>query len=84
MTPLLQQGLELAGFGMGMVFTFLTLLVMATYLMSHIIQRYFPMLVIAKTAAAVPGKEASDEDLVFATAAAVSAVRRYREDHPHR
>jgi oxaloacetate decarboxylase (Na+ extruding) subunit gamma len=40
---LIDQGLELMLFGMGTVVTFLTLLVFATGLMSHIIARYFPV-----------------------------------------
>ncbi len=39
---LLQQGLDLLSFGMGTVFVFLTLLVMATALMSRVIGRFLP------------------------------------------
>lgn len=38
---LLHQGLDLMLFGMGTVFVFLTLLVIATILMSQIVQNYF-------------------------------------------
>lgn len=37
------QGLELAVFGMGTVFIFLSLLIFATLLMSRLTLRYFPM-----------------------------------------
>ena len=37
-----QQGTDLLMFGMGTVFSFLTLMVLATTLMSFIINRYFP------------------------------------------
>ena len=39
---LLQQGLDITLFGMGIVFTFLLLLVFGTGIMSRIITRYFP------------------------------------------
>ncbi len=39
---LFQQGVDLMLFGMGTVFTFLILLVGASYLMSWVITRFFP------------------------------------------
>lgn len=39
---ILQEGIDLMLFGMGTVFLFLTLLVIATAIMSAIIRRYFP------------------------------------------
>ncbi len=39
---LMQQGIDLMLFGMGSVCVFLTILVIATSMMSSIIQRYFP------------------------------------------
>jgi oxaloacetate decarboxylase (Na+ extruding) subunit gamma len=42
MQVLLEQGIDLMLFGMGTVFVFLTLLVLATGLMSSLIQRFFP------------------------------------------
>jgi oxaloacetate decarboxylase gamma subunit len=39
---LLQQGLDITLFGMGIVFTFLLLLVIGTGIMSRIITRHFP------------------------------------------
>ncbi len=39
---LINQGLSLMLFGMGVVFAFLTLLVVATNTMSYTIQRWFP------------------------------------------
>ncbi len=38
---IVQQGLDLMIFGMGTVFVFLTILVLATAAMSHVITRYF-------------------------------------------
>ncbi|BBM02728.1 OadG family protein [Microbulbifer sp. GL-2] len=39
---LFQQGLDITLFGMGIVFTFLLLLVIGTSIMSRVIARYFP------------------------------------------
>lgn len=39
---IMQQGLDLTLFGMGTVFVFLTVLVIATAIMSSIVQRFFP------------------------------------------
>ena len=39
---LIQQGLDLMTFGMGTVFVFLAILVVATKLMSRTISRFFP------------------------------------------
>ena len=41
-TSLLQQGLNLTLYGMGAVLAFLTLLVIATALMSACVRRFFP------------------------------------------
>lgn len=41
-STLIEQGFDLMLYGMGIVFTFLTLLVFTTTLMSAIIQRWFP------------------------------------------
>ena len=38
----IQQGLDLMLYGMGIVFVFLTLLVLVTASMSNIVQRWFP------------------------------------------
>ncbi len=39
---LLQQGLDITLFGMGIVFTFLLLLVICTTIMSRVMSRFFP------------------------------------------
>lgn len=41
-STLIEQGFDLMLYGMGIVFTFLTLLVFMTTLMSNVIQRWFP------------------------------------------
>ncbi|GAB3091353.1 hypothetical protein G8770_12740 [Aestuariicella hydrocarbonica] len=39
---IMQQGVDLMLFGMGSVFVFLTVLVIATMIMSSLVQRFFP------------------------------------------
>lgn len=41
-SPLVEQGLDLMLYGMGTVFVFLALLVVATWAMSTVINRWFP------------------------------------------
>ena len=60
MSDLLYEGLQLAVFGMGTVFTFLTLLVMVTTLMSKIIMAMEPAVVVA--GAGTDGLDGSDDD----------------------
>lgn len=55
---LLQQGLDITLFGMGIVFSFLLLLVIGTGIMSRIITRNFPE---AEPAAPVPSSAATDD-----------------------
>lgn len=46
---LMQQGVDLLIYGMGTVLVFLTLLVIATAIMSRLMQRYFPDPVVAES-----------------------------------
>ncbi|SDZ75331.1 OadG family protein [Microbulbifer marinus] len=55
---LLQQGLDITLFGMGIVFSFLLLLVIGTGIMSRIITRNFPE---AEPAAPTPSSSAGDD-----------------------
>lgn len=77
MPDLVLRGFELAAFGMGTVFVFLTLLVYATMAMSALVARYEP----AVTEPAQPrSPSAAGEGPDASTLAAISAaVRRYRE-----
>ena len=51
----MQQGLDITLFGMGIVFTFLLVLVICTTIMSRVIARFFPEPVpAASTGAATP------------------------------
>lgn len=54
---LFQQGLDITLFGMGIVFTFLLLLVIGTSIMSRVITRYFPE---AEPATTLPSPTADD------------------------
>jgi oxaloacetate decarboxylase gamma subunit len=72
---MIEQGLELVLFGMGTVFVFLTMLVFVTGLMSTLVLKF---------SAPIPqsSKAATEGDTAL-MAAAVAAVKRYREDHKH-
>ena len=72
---MIEQGLELVLFGMGTVFVFLTMLVFVTGLMSTVVLKSSAPIPQSSKAVAGTG---SDPALM---AAAVAAVKRYREDH---
>jgi len=65
------RGLELMLVGMGTVFVFLTTLVLATHLMSSLVQRFFPPPVATDDAGV-------EQDTVAAIAAAIAAYRHRR------
>ena len=71
---LLQQGLDITVFGMGIVFAFLLVLVIGTGIMSRIITRFFPE---AETAAPAPGNQPDDSARLRAIAKA--AIQKHRE-----
>jgi len=50
---LMQQGMDLLIFGMGAVLVFLTLLVIATVIMSRLVTRFFPDPIVAEPSRAV-------------------------------
>ena len=74
---LLQQGVDLILLGMGTVFVFLTLLVIATTIMSAVIQRYFKASEPEIPGAAAPpaAGAASDPTLLAVIKAAVAQHR---------
>lgn len=75
MTDLLNAGLELMFVGMGIVYLFLALLVIAVNTMSHVLRRYFPE--APPVAQRLPGASAD-----AGTAAAIAAaLYRYRATH---
>lgn len=75
MTEQLTSGVELMLAGMGIVFLFLTMLVLAIKLMSGMIQRYFP------EAPALVRVKAGQTDDSAVIAAISSAVHHYRNTH---
>ncbi|MGZ8952586.1 MAG: OadG family protein [Methylobacter sp.] len=70
------SGIELMFTGMGIVFLFLIMLVIAINIMSALVQRYFPDIPASKT---VPGITADIDKSVVA--AITAAVHQYRKKH---
>lgn len=76
MTELMNSGLELLVAGMGIVFLFLTMLVVAINLMSAMVLRFFPDEPKAPSSSSVVSS--NDKRIV---AAITAAVHQYRHDH---
>jgi len=76
MSPMMQAGVELALYGMGTVFVFLTLLVLATMLMSRVIlaNTDFPVEPVPST---VDDTASSKRRIAVISA----AIARYRAEH---
>jgi oxaloacetate decarboxylase gamma subunit len=72
-TELFGRGVELMFVGMGTVFTFLTLLVLSTSLMSIAVRRFLPDSSTASTGEVAPALEG---ELLAVVSAAVTAYRR--------
>jgi oxaloacetate decarboxylase (Na+ extruding) subunit gamma len=80
-SDLMLEGLTLMVFGMGFVFTFLTLLVIATKTMSATVLRFAPAPVVVPTvpmASVSPSQQVANDAQLMAVLSA--AVHRYRED----
>ena len=76
MAELMSSGIELMFAGMGIVFLFLTMLVVAINLMSSVVQRFFPEAPSAPIITPPPVTSAAPDK---ATVAAISAaVHQYR------
>jgi oxaloacetate decarboxylase (Na+ extruding) subunit gamma len=76
MTELMSSGAELMFAGMGIVFLFLTMLVVAINIMSSMVQRFFPdapILVVS-----VPVSGGIDKSII---AAITAAVHQHRSKH---
>lgn len=80
MSELLNRGLELAIFGMGTVFVFLTLLVMATVVMSRAILAWDLASVVEEPEQIGSDQHSLDRDRRL-VAVITAAVQRYRADH---
>jgi oxaloacetate decarboxylase gamma subunit len=76
MTEQMTSGIELMFVGMGIVFLFLAMLVIAINIMSALVQRFLPEIPVSKT---VPGISIDiDKSIV---AAITAAVYQYRKKH---
>ena len=81
-SDLMLEGLTLMVFGMGFVFTFLTLLVFATKIMSATVLRFTPVadvLVKAPLTMVSPSQQVANDSQLMAVLSA--AVHRYRQHH---
>lgn len=77
MTELISSGVELMFAGMGIVFLFLTMLVVAINIMSSLVQRFFPDAPIQVTTATTVSS-GIDKSIIAAIAA---AVHQHRNKH---
>ena len=78
---LFQQGIELMLYGMGTVFVFLMMLILATVVMSSMVQRFAPadpIKPLAKTKSQTVPATAENERLL---AVITTAVHKYRSRH---
>lgn len=82
-TTLIDQGLDLMLFGLGSVFSFLLLLVLATRLMSLLVNRWLPEELVAKNVAnASAGAPPSTIDPKIVKAIQI-AIDRHRDNGKH-
>ena len=75
MTNQLNAGVELMLTGMGIVFLFLAMLIVAVNLMSAIVLRYFPATTPVPTS---PKSESGNQNVI---AAITAAIHQYRSKH---
>lgn len=76
---LIADGLSLMLFGMGFVFLFLAILVLATMAMSTIVNRYCAQPVVSsQSGLAMPSPSASDQEEVIAAISAAIQMHRTR------
>ncbi|GAB2780060.1 OadG family protein [Halomonas shantousis] len=80
-SQLVQEGFSLMLFGMGFVFVFLSVLVIAMSAMSRLVMRFAPQAAPAsrKSSTAVPAHE--DGELVAVISAAIQRHRQRRDRH---
>lgn len=80
-SAIINQGLELMLFGMGTVVVFLSLLVLATTMMSRVVARFFPEPEPQPVAPTTPPTDAAMDDstLVAVISAAIAHHRRKRQ-----
>lgn len=75
MTEMMNAGIELMLIGMGIVFTFLALLVVMVNFMTSVIQRYFPEAPVTETSPASASTSHTDAGVIAAISAAVHQHR---------
>ena len=75
---LLQQGLELAVFGMGTVFVFLVMLIFATRGMSHLALKYGASTAAESASDSTPTAAASEADQSELIAVIAAAIHQFR------
>ncbi|MCH1488455.1 MAG: OadG family protein [Pseudomonadales bacterium] len=71
MSPILSEGLNLMAFGMGTVFVFLNILIIATFFMSAAVERLIPK-PVPKLANQEPDAPAIDSTLLKVLTAAIT------------
>jgi oxaloacetate decarboxylase gamma subunit len=72
---ILEQGFNLMAFGMGTVFVFLTLLVIATSMMSSFICKFFPEAEQESKPSVASAKQKDEQQVVSAIMAAIKLHR---------
>ncbi|NOT12078.1 MAG: OadG family protein [Methylococcaceae bacterium] len=77
MAELIRSGVELMIVGMGIVFLFLTMLVIAIHFMSSLVQRFFP----AEPQTTIPVPSVTSGIDKRTVAAITAAVHHYRDKH---
>lgn len=75
MSPIVADGLGLMGFGMGMVFVFLIVLIFATTIMSLVVNKFFPEALPAPAKVRQAPSQGVDPQLLKVLAAAVKEHR---------
>ena len=81
MAEMMSSGIELMFAGMGIVFLFLTMLVVVINIMSSLLQRFFPDAPTSQVAAAASVSSGIDKSII---AAITAAVHQHRSKHKQR
>ena len=79
MAEMMSSGIELMFAGMGIVFLFLTMLVVAINMMSSLLQRFFPDAPAGQMAATTSLSSGIDKSIIAAITAAVNQHRNKRK-----
>ncbi len=75
MNEMMSSGIELMLIGMGIVFAFLTMLVVMVNIMTRVIQRFFPVTPITVVTPASASTSHTDASIIAAISAAVHQYR---------